>query len=217
MNKTVLIIDDDDMLRTTLARGLRAGGFNVLTAPNADNGGEILKRVMVDAIVLDRMMVGTDGLTFLKELRARGNNTPTIMLTAMGGPENAIDGLINGADDYLAKPFQLQELILRLKNITRHNVATAPKMPDGLMLSDDEFFVKSPDGDMRILALSGEEKKLLTNLTYPVGNIVAASPMVAKRLRNKLNGVLSNLDIVTIRSRGYKLVCSNPDCETKAE
>ena len=90
-------------------------------------------------------------------------------------------------------------------------------MPDGLVLTDDEFFVKLPNGEMRLLALSGEEKKLLTNLTCPVGNIVAAAPMVAKRLRNKLNGVLSNLDIVTIRSRGYKLVCSTQDRKTEAE
>lgn len=217
MNKTILVVDDDNMLRATLARGLRTAGFNVLTAESAAFAREILQRISVDAIVLDRMMVGTDGLTFLKELRATGNNTPTIMLTAMGGAENAIDGLVGGADDYMAKPFQLRELILRINNITRHGITTTPKMPDGLVLNGDEFFVRSPDGDMRILALSGEEKKLLANLTCPIGNIVAAPPMVAKRLRNKLNGVLSNLDIVTIRSRGYKLVCSTMDCETKAE
>lgn len=217
MNKTVLVIDDDDMLRTTLARGLRANGFNVLTAGCANDGGEILGRILVDAIILDRMMTDMDGLTFLKKLRAAGNNTPTIMLTAMGGAENAIEGLVGGADDYLAKPFQLRELILRINNITRHARGTTPKMPDGLVLIDNEFFVQSPNGETRILALSGEEKKLLLNLTCPVGNIVAAAPMVAKRLRNKLNSVLSHLDIVTIRSRGYKLVCSNPDCTTKAE
>ena len=217
MNKTVLIIDDDNMLRTTLARGLRTNGFNVLTACNACDGGEILARIRVDAIVLDRMMMGTDGLSFLKNLRAMGNNTPTIMLTAMGGPENAIDGLVGGADDYMAKPFQLRELILRINNITRHGDIYTPQMPKGLILTDNEFFVKSPDGETRILALSGEEKKLLANLTCPVGNIVAAAPMVAKRLRNKLNGVLSHIDIVTVRSRGYKLVCSIPENKTKAE
>ena len=211
MNKTVLVVDDDDMLRTTLARGLRTNGFNVLSAESAETGAEMLKRISVDAIVLDRMMTGMDGLTFLKQLRALGNNTPTIMLTAMAGPENAVDGLMGGADDYLAKPFQLRELVLRINNITRHSVSDVPKMPNGLVLSEGEFFVKSPDSDMRLLALSGEEKKLLMNLTCPVGNIVAAAPMVAKRLRNKINGVLSNLDIVTIRSRGYKLVCLNKE------
>ena len=217
MNKTVLVIDDDDMLRNTLARGLRMNGFNVLTAQNASDGNEILNRIKVDAIVLDRMMMGMDGLTFLRNLRAGGNKTPTVMLTAMGGAENAIAGLVGGADDYMSKPFQLQELILRINNITRHTEVEHPKMPDGLVLTDDEFFVKLPNGEMRLLALSGEEKKLLTNLTCPVGNIVAAAPMVAKRLRNKLNGVLSQLDIITVRGHGYKLVCSNAQKTIKAE
>ena len=159
MNKTVLIVDDDDMLRTTLARGLRTNEFNVITAKSAEMAGEILQRVSVNAIVLDRMMGGMDGLTFLKDLRNSGNTTPTIILTAMGGPENAVDGLSCGADDYLAKPFQLRELVLRINNMTRHAVNVAPKMPHGLVLSENEFFVKSPDGEMRILALSGEEKK----------------------------------------------------------
>ena len=107
MNKTILIIDDDDILRKTLAHGLRNENFYVLTANSAETGQEILDKMKVDAIVLDRMMTGQDGLSFLKKMRQNGNNTPVIMLTAMTGPENAIDGLSNGADDYLAKPFQL--------------------------------------------------------------------------------------------------------------
>ena len=204
--KTVLVVDDDDALRTPLARGLRNANFDVLTAENATQAAEILNRITVDAIVLDRMMVGTDGLTFLKQLRASGNMTPTLMLTAMSGAENTIAGLMGGADDYLAKPFQLQELILRLNNITNRAPTQTPQMPENLFFSDDEFFVKTANGDTLLIALSGEEKKLLYNLTYPVGNIVSAQPMVAKRLRNKLNGVLSNLDIITVRGRGYKLV-----------
>lgn len=208
MNKTVLIIDDDDLLRTTLARGLRTSGFYVVNAENADTATNILNRLSVDAIVLDRMMVGMDGLTFMKKLRKSGNNTPIIMLTAMGGAENAIDGLSNGANDYLAKPFQLRELILRLNNIIQRNSDETQKMPNGLIFTDDEFFISESNGHA-LLSLSGEEKKLLCNLTCPIGNIVPASPMVAKRLRNKINGVLSNLDIVTVRGRGYKLVQIN--------
>ncbi|MBO4745675.1 MAG: response regulator transcription factor [Alphaproteobacteria bacterium] len=208
-NKTILVVDDDSALRTPLARGLRNAGFDVLTAESADVAGEILTRVTVDAMVLDRMMVGTDGLTFLKNLRAAGNATPTIILTAMGGAENTIDGLMGGADDYLAKPFQLQELVLRLNNIMHREPAPAPKMPKNLFMTDDEFFIKTANGNTMMLALSGEEKKLLNNLTYPVGNVVAAPPMVAKRLRNKLNDVLSNIDIVTVRGHGYKMVCTD--------
>ena len=209
MNKTVLIIDDDDLLRNSLTRGLTQHDFSVITADSAEQGNQILTKITVDAIILDRMMVGTDGLTFLKQLRARGNATPVLMLTAMSGPENAIDGLSNGANDYLPKPFQLQELVLRLKNILKYAPDVISDTPRGLVFADNEFFIKTDrDAVGRLLALSNEEKKLLQNLIRPMGNIVAASPMVAKRLRMKINSVLSNLDIVTIRGRGYKLVAS---------
>lgn len=205
MNKTILIIDDDDMLRGTLVRGLRGEGFDILDAPSADAGREILNRIRVDAIVLDRMMVGTDGLTFLKNLRSGGNQTPVIMLTALSGPENAIDGLSGGANDYLAKPFQLKELVLRLNLIIKNSSRPDDKLPDGLIYTDDEFFVMI-DGIPKLLALSGEEKKLLQQLVTPVGNTAPGLPMVAKRLRTKINDVLSGIDIITMRGRGYKLV-----------
>ena len=119
MKKTVLIIDDDDILRNTLAQGLRNEDYNIITAQSAESGTEILSRISVDAIILDRMMTGQDGLFFLKQLRLSGDTTPILMLTAMTGAENTIDGLSSGANDYLAKPFQFRELILRLKNIIR--------------------------------------------------------------------------------------------------
>ncbi|MCR5194389.1 MAG: response regulator transcription factor [Alphaproteobacteria bacterium] len=215
--KTVLVIDDDDTLRDTLAFGLRKAGFYVLGANSADTGNQILKRISVDAIVLDRMMVGLDGLSFLKQLRANGDKTPVIMLTAMTGADNAIEGLSNGADDYLAKPFQLRELVLRLNNITKHLPNDLFKMPNGLIFSDNEFFIQKPDGNTTLLNLSGEEKKLLTNLTSPFGNIFAAAPMVAKRLRNKLNMLASELDIITVRGRGYRLIYKKPQNNDKTK
>jgi DNA-binding response OmpR family regulator len=206
MKQTILIIDDDDVLRGSLGRGLTGAGFTVLDADGAAAASEILMRIRVDAIVLDRMMVGTDGLTFLKNLRTAGDRTPVIMLTAMTGPENAIDGLSGGANDYLAKPFQLRELILRLGNIIGKSDAAISNLPAGLMFIDGEFFITSGN-DTKLLGLSGEEKRLMEQLVSPVGNIAAAAPMVAKRLRMKLNSVLSNTDIITVRGRGYKLVC----------
>lgn len=205
MIKTVLIIDDDDMLRRTLARGLQNSNFNTITANSAESAHEILSRISVDAIILDRMMTGQDGLSFLRQIRESGNNTPTIMLTAMTGPDNTIDGLSGGADDYLAKPFQIQELILRLNNIIKKNMRPASKMPSGLLFVENEFFIQSDSGP-QALSLSGEEKKLLAKLIDPIGITVSATPMVAKRLRLKLNIVLSNLDIITIRGHGYKLI-----------
>lgn len=206
MNSTILIIDDDDILRKTLAQGLRKEDFDVITAASAEHAAEILAKIHVDAIILDRMMGGTDGLTFLQSRRKEGDTTPTLMLTAMTGPENAIAGLSGGADDYLAKPFQMRELVLRLNNIIRKRRTVPDRMPRGLIFTDDEFFVQTDGSAPQAIALSGEEKKLLHYLTTPMGNIAPAAPMVAKRLRTKLNGVLSNMDIITIRGRGYKLI-----------
>ena len=205
MTKTLLIIDDDDALRDSLAKGLRAAGFAAITAESAEHGAEILTRIRPDAIVLDRMMTGMDGLSFLRKIRAGGDSVPVLMLTALGGPENAIDRLGGGADDYLAKPFQLKELVLRLNNLLKKSVATgASKLPEGLAFIDGEFFIGT--AKPKLFALSAEEKKLLQQLVSPVGNIVLAAPMVAKRLRSKLNGVSSRLDIITVRGKGYKIV-----------
>ena len=209
MSKSILVVDDDKILRDTLATGLRKAGFDTITACSAENAQEILNKISVDAIVLDRMMENIDGLTFLKQIRETGNTTPVIMLTALSGPENAIDGLSCGANDYMSKPFKLQELILRLNNVIKTN--STSKQEDqksiGLILSDDEFFVLDPKNNQKkLLTLSNEEKKLLQNLTKPVGNIVSATPMVAKRLRNKIKGVLSDIDIITVRGMGYKII-----------
>lgn len=209
MNKTILVIDDDKILRDALATGLKRAGFDIVRADSAETAREIISRISVDAIILDRMMTGMDGLTFLQEMRQNNNLTPVIMLTALSGSQNTIDGLSGGADDYMAKPFQLQELILRLNNILKNNQKTIEhvKMPDGLIFADDEFFIKGGAGQPdKLLSLSNEEKKLLQNLTMPPGNIVSATPMVAKRLRNKINSVLSNIDIITVRGIGYKII-----------
>ncbi len=206
MNNTILIIDDDNALRQSLVKGLTNAGFTVLDAASAETAKQILQKIKFDAIVLDRMMTGEDGLTFLKKIRSRGNNTPVLMLTAMAGAENTIDGLSGGANDYLAKPFQLQELILRLQNIIKSNITNTNKMPTGLNFTDDEFFITDKNGESKVLGLSGEEKRLLVLLTSPVGNTAVAQPMVAKRLRTKINGVLSNIDIITVRGAGYKII-----------
>jgi len=209
MVKSILVVDDDKMLRNALSVGLTKAGFCVLGAESAETASEILSRINVDAIILDRMLGEMDGLSFLKKFRKINQNTPVIMLTALSGAQNTIDGLSDGADDYMAKPFQLQELVLRLNNLLKNRAQSSEnyKMPDGLIFAENEFFIKTDDkGAKKLLSLSNEEKKLLQNLTNPVGNTVAATPMVAKRLRNKINSVLSNIDIITVRGMGYKII-----------
>ena len=108
----------------------------------------------------------------------------------------------------------MRELILRLNNIIAHTSISVNKTPNGLSFLDDEFFITTGNTP-KIFALSGEEKKLLQQLTNPMGNIAPSSPMVAKRLRTKLNIVLSNLDIITVRGHGYKLVDISADTNNK--
>ncbi|GHS98343.1 putative transcriptional regulatory protein PrrA [Bacteroidia bacterium] len=206
MQKTILIIDDDDALRNSLARGLKDAGFVVLTAGSAEDGTEILKRIAADAIVLDRMMGRKDGLTAMREWRAAGDLTPVLMLTAMSGAENAIAGLEGGADDYLAKPFQLRELILRLNRIMRESAKKTGNLPSGMLLIENEFWINN-----KLLALSLAEHDLLRALTSPIGAAAAAAPMVAKRLRAKLSAALPGIEMMTVRGRGYKIVVKSEE------
>lgn len=204
MNKAILIIDDDKDLRRSLKAGLEKENFIVITADSAESAEEILNRIAIDGIILDRMMGGLDGLSFLKKIRATGGEIPIIMLTAMNGADNTIDGLTGGADDYLAKPFNLQELVLRLNNILKKPKMAEPKISAGFQFINGELFIGK-----KMLMLSETEKSLLQNLT--AGRIVQIQPMVAKRLRAKLRlANTKNIDIITVRGKGYKLVNAKP-------
>jgi DNA-binding response OmpR family regulator len=198
--KIILIIDDDEVIRSGIARGLRADEFTALTADSAEVATEILDKVSVDAIVLDRMMTGMDGVSFLKKLRANNDLTPVLMLTALSGTENTIDGLTAGANDYLGKPFSLKELGLRLNNL----ISTHPKKEEpaiGLVEKGGEFWANG-----MLLSLSESEKQLLSMLLRPIGRTVSTAPMIAKRLKSKIVATGLPLDIITVRGQGYKLV-----------
>jgi DNA-binding response OmpR family regulator len=123
------------------------------------------------------------------------------MLTAMGGADNAIDGLAGGADDYLPKPFRLRELTLRLSNLMKKAAApaAAEKMPAGLALVSGEFFIGK-----KMIAMSESEKEALAGLI--AGDTVRMKPMTAKRLRDKLLANMKNADIINVRNKGYKII-----------
>ncbi len=114
----VLVVDDDDRLRDLLVKYLNENGFMVSGATDAQNARAKLKGIEFDAIILDLMMPGESGLDFAEDLR-RSSSVPILMLTAMSELEDRIDGLERGADDYLAKPFEPRELLLRLHNILK--------------------------------------------------------------------------------------------------
>lgn len=121
-----MVVDDDADVRTSLARGLRLSGFEVATA---DGGGVALRDLALapaDAVVLDVNMPGMDGVEVVTRLRASGDDTPVCVLSARDTVDDRIAGLEAGADDYLVKPFDLAELVARLRALLRRRAATAP-------------------------------------------------------------------------------------------
>lgn len=114
----ILVIDDDTRLRSLLQRFLRDNAFYVSSAKSAEEARERLKDYKFDLLIVDVMMPGESGLDFLTDLR-KESSVPVIMLTAMGETQDRITGLESGADDYLPKPFEPKELVLRIKNILK--------------------------------------------------------------------------------------------------
>ena len=112
----ILVVDDDNGIRTLVKRYLDENNFLVTTAKSAEDAIEKIKIIKFDLIVLDIMMPGKNGLEFIEENKKK-LDTPIILLTAKGGTEERVEGLEMGADDYLPKPFEPKELILRIKNI----------------------------------------------------------------------------------------------------
>ena len=115
----ILVIDDDDRLRQLLKQFLKKNNFNVSVSSNAIKAKKILSEFSFDLIILDVMMPGKSGIEFLHELRLKFN-TPVLLLTALGQIQDKITGLKSGADDYLTKPFDPEELLLRINNILKH-------------------------------------------------------------------------------------------------
>ena len=112
----ILVVDDDDGIRSLVKKFLSENNFLVSTSESAENASKKIKLIKFDLIILDIMMPGKSGLEFIKENK-RYLNTPIILLTAKGEPSERIEGLEIGADDYLPKPFEPKELILRIQNI----------------------------------------------------------------------------------------------------
>ena len=129
MNKFIahiLVVDDDDGIRELVKKYLNENNFLVSTAADAENATEKIKIIKFDLIILDIMMPGKNGLEFIRDNKNK-LDTPIILLTAKGEAEERIEGLEIGADDYLPKPFEPKELILRIKNILNKTKKKDPK------------------------------------------------------------------------------------------
>ena len=222
----VLVVDDDTRLRGLLNTFLSKSGFRVTTASNAAEARQRLSALDFDLIVLDVMMPGESGLELAGELR-RSDDVPILMLTAMADPKDRIVGLEAGVDDYLGKPFDPRELLLRIQNILRRNRTPAPATAEpprqvsfGPFRFDIEVGELAQDG--KRVALTETETALLRALAARLGEAVSrealcrivgsavnerAIDVQVTRLRRKIEPDSSFPRYLrTVRGQGYRLV-----------
>lgn len=177
----VLVIDDDQRIRELVVRYLSEHDFIVLSAGDAARARDVLEHFEVDAIVVDVMMPGETGFVFLKGLRASGSDVPAIMLTALGEIDDRIEGLEAGADDYLAKPFEPRELVLRLHAILKRGMAGRAKLYQKFKIGPWAFdgersVLIGEDGDVKLTSM---EVNLIKALGAQAGEPVSRDDLAA--------------------------------------
>lgn len=182
----ILVVDDDTRLRTLLGRFLEENNFAVSLAKDTYEARELLLQNDFDLLIVDVMMPNENGIEFTADFR-KSKNIPIIMLTARGGSSDRIAGLEVGADDYLSKPFEPKELLLRINNVLRHRAAS-PKAIDNICKFGDFIFNFSDlrlKKDEEFIHITESEAKILTILCQHKGNVV---------LREKLSEMCGNID-----------------------
>ncbi len=221
----VLVVDDDTRLRELLRRYLSDNGFRVTTAEDAAAARRQMQAMTFDLIVLDLMMPGETGLELARSLRQMRDDVPILMLTAMGEIADRIGGLEAGADDYLAKPFEPRELLLRIRTILRRVPAAAaePARTREVSLGDHRFdrerAILSSNG--RMVRLTTAEASLLSVLSEEPGTVLSREELSERcrvaggdraidvqvaRLRRKIEpDPKTPRFLQTVRGRGYVL------------
>lgn len=228
MNKKyhLLVIDDDDKIRLLLSKYLSEHSFAVSMAKDTQEARHFMANFIFDLIILDVMMPGETGIDFAKILKEQKNQTPILMLTALGEVENKIEGLEAGVDDYLAKPFEPKELLLRIKNILKRTNQNAMKKTS----KDIRFETLTFDIEKQLLfnkeretiKLTTTEKDLLTLFAKHPGEILTREELgkyfntpdnlrtidvQITRLRKKIeNNTKTPKYLRTIRNKGYQLI-----------
>ena len=169
----ILVIDDDTRLRSLLQRYLQENGFAVSGAKDAENARMFLQQYQFNLLIVDVMMPGESGIEFLQKLR-RDNNVPAIVLTAMGDTADRIAGLEAGADDYLPKPFEPKELVLRINNILRRVPADNAQAKQLLNIGAFSYDLEKKelvDGNGEIVHITPVEQSILNILGAKSGQI----------------------------------------------
>ena len=217
----MLVVDDDARLRKLIARYLSENGFMTAGAGDAGEARSMLSSLSFDLIVLDLMMPGESGLMLAEALRSTGS-VPILMLTAMGEPEDRIAGLEAGADDYLVKPFEPRELLLRINNILRRTpqlqAAAGPVMLGELVFDIDRAELRRGEEVTRLTSIEALlmqvlarqpgmifSREELIELTGAAGGDRAVDVQVT-RLRRKIEqDPREPRYLQTVRGRGYVL------------
>tara|TARA_Y100001970_G_scaffold154418_1_gene189185 strand:- start:13776 stop:14456 length:681 start_codon:yes stop_codon:yes gene_type:complete len=225
MKKNVLIVDDDERLRILLKDYLSEKKLSIFVCEDFENAKELIDFFIFDLIILDRMMPTGDGINLIKLIK-KNSTTPIIMLTAMGEDINRIDGLKTGADDYLSKPFEPEELYLRITNLLnlyKKNILSDTSIEFGQFifnLSKQEL--KKND---RMIYLTEGENNLLCKLIEKRNDIVLREELAdteydetelrkvdvqITRLRHKIEENAKQPQFIkTVRGKGYKLICKD--------
>lgn len=215
----ILVVDDDDRIRALLKRFLIWSGYRVTAAEDAAMARRMMATLTFDLAILDIMMPGEDGLSLLSAIR-EGDDTPVILLTARGLADDRIDGLKRGADDYMAKPFEPEELALRIGAILKRSQKAPP--PDEIVLSGRVFDRERGelgDGKDRI-RLTETEVLLLKRLAEAPGEPVSRTDLAkiatgsersvdvqVTRLRRKIEpDPREPVHLQTVRGVGYRLM-----------
>ena len=192
----LLVVDDDARLRELLRRYLSDSGFRVTTAADAGEARSKLAGFAFDLVVLDVMMPGESGIELTQALR-RDGQTPVLLLTAMAEPEDRVNGLEQGADDYLAKPFEPRELVLRIRNLLQRRPAADTESGD-IRFGGNRF--DTVRGELYrgsdLVHLTAAEAGLLSLLAHKAGQAVSR-----EELSLSLSGNVRNVDVQMTRLR----------------
>ena len=224
MLKNILIIDDDERLRELLDEYLTEKNYKIYHSDDFNSGKEIVEYFIFDLVIVDRMMPSGDGINLINIIKEK-SNTPIILLTAMGEPENKIEGLKIGADDYLAKPFEPEELYLRIQKLLNLFSDINEKSE---IINFGDFTYNINDLQLKrknkIIYLTEGENKLLIKLINKKNEIVLREELAEQdydeselrkvdvqvtRLRQKIETNPKQPHFLkTIRGKGYKLICN---------
>jgi DNA-binding response OmpR family regulator len=216
----VLLIEDSERIQKAVARGLRANGYAVDATGDGSHGLYLAQTEPYDVIVLDLMLPGMDGLTFLQRIRQQGQNTHVIILTAKDTVEDRVTGLRAGADDYLVKPFAFEELLARVEAlIRRRHDAKNPRLQFGQLVVDisaKRVFVGGEPIELppreyalleylilhrgRVVGRSEIESHIYDEQVEPMSNVVDAA---VYSLRKKIDRGSGASYIQTRRGMGY--------------